>query len=203
MRAERKPKASKPKGICSVAECTKISYCRGLCQRHYGSMMRGIYSPLGKKLRKEHEEPAFNRAVRRTDLMSATAEATLSDMHTAIKGGNRILKERLNKPLLDINEAAAAGSVQVRDKDFVFGNIHRLRPGTLQLLVGDDPKKKVRYLLQKDKIRIAWHLVRGVNSKRIQEMMPWYTKGQIQKVVNEVRSGALPVPKNLRAPKPK
>jgi len=200
---ERKPKIAKPKSMCAVYECLNTSYCRGLCRRHYNALLNGRYDVTGKKLREKYEEPPFNRAVRRTALTIATAEATLSDMKRAIKEGNKALKERVNKRLIDINEMTAAGAVQIRDSEFVFGNIHRLRPGTLVLLMGDDSKKKVRRLAEKDKVRIAWNLVRGVQSSRILEMMPWYTEGQVQNVVDEVRNGKLPVPKHLRAAKPK
>jgi len=199
---ERKPKRAKPKGRCLVEGCRRTAIERGFCASHVSGLRSGLYDASGRQIRPKYAEPPFNRALRKTIKLTEVAGLNAEEIRGRIRAGDEALRDLVNRCMLDINEGTSASRASLTEGKFVFGNIHRIRPSMLQKLVGDDPKKRVRRLAEADKARIAWHLVRGASSKRILEVMPWYTKRQVASVVAEVRSGALPVPRHLAGNRP-
>lgn len=201
--AGRRPKKAKPKGKCLVEGCNRTASQRGFCEGHISGLRSGLYDASGRQIRGKHAEPSFNRALRKTLALCEAAGLNADEIRERIRAGDEALKDLVNRCMLDMNEETSAGRSKLTDSAFVFGNIERLRPSLLQKLVGDDPKRRVRRLRQADKARIAWHLMRGAGSERILEVMPWYTRKQVESVVEQVRSGALPVPKHLVGNRPK
>jgi len=183
--------------ICRLDGCGKPAKMSGLCQLHYGRYLRGIIDKEGRILRPFRDRLPVNTAIRSTLRMAQEAGRNAGMIREKISEGDRHLRRRVNRRLLDINEQTARQERRLRDRDFVFGNIHVMQPQTVQMILGERPVEPRKRLSVEDKARIAWHLLRGRKSEYVVKMFPMYSLGQVRAVAAQIRSGRLPVAREV------
>jgi len=188
----RKPKGKKQKSVCKMPGCVGVTHGKGFCRLHYVRYRRGIYAEDGTQLRDVGRSHPFNQALSSTLRLVRRARRNAEYITTEMAREDEVhLNEPRNLCLRDINEETAAQEPKLINRNFVFSNIHLLNPATLQLIVGNQPVKKVSSLSHFDEARIAWHILKGRKAEEIAAMFPAYSTKQVRSVDRKIKSGTL------------